>query len=72
LRIELTLCSDEFCPNCDNHFVLDAMTPKAVLKVESDDTRMDSRMLKDERARQDEIKSIWDVGERKETEGKLG
>ena len=35
--------SDEYCPHCDNHFVLDAVEPKAALKVESDDTRMDAR-----------------------------
>ena len=35
--------SDEYCPHCDNHYVLDALTPKAALKVESDDTRMDAR-----------------------------
>lgn len=35
--------SDEYCPNCDNHFVIDALTPKAALKVESDDVRIDSR-----------------------------
>jgi hypothetical protein len=63
---------DEYCPNCDNHFVIDAITPKAALKVESDDTRMDARMLKDERVKQDEVKSIWEVGGRKETEGRLG
>jgi hypothetical protein len=60
--------ADEYCPNCDNHFVLDAKTPQAALKVESEDTRMDARMLKDERTRrlQDELKlegNVWeDVG----------
>ena len=39
------LCSDEYCPNCDNHFVIDALTPKAALKVESEDTRMDARYV---------------------------
>jgi len=53
--------SDEYCPNCDNHFVIDALTPKAALKVESEDTRMDARMLKDERVRQPEQQSIFDV-----------
>jgi hypothetical protein len=36
-------CSDEYCPNCDNHFVIDALTPKAALKVEGEDARIDSR-----------------------------
>lgn len=35
--------SDEYCPNCDNHFVIDALTPKAALKIESEDTRVDAR-----------------------------
>ncbi|EXJ91904.1 hypothetical protein A1O3_00454 [Capronia epimyces CBS 606.96] len=35
--------SDEYCPNCDNHFVIEAATPKAALKVESDDVRVDAR-----------------------------
>ena len=63
---------DEYCPNCDNHFVIDAVTPKAALKVESNDTRMDSRMLKDERMKQadeDLEQLIW---EDKGGEGKLG
>jgi hypothetical protein len=37
--------SDEYCPNCDNHFVIDAITPKAALKVESEDTRVDARYV---------------------------
>jgi hypothetical protein len=35
--------SDEYCPHCDNHFVLEALTPQANLHVEGDDARMDSR-----------------------------
>ena len=37
--------SDEYCPHCDNHFILDAVTPKAALKVESEDTRVDARLV---------------------------
>lgn len=47
----LTLCkiySDEYCPHCDNHFVLEAVTPKPTLQVEGDDARMDNRYVKDE------------------------
>lgn len=58
--------SDEYCPHCDNHFVLEAKTPKAALTIESDDVRMDNKMLRDERARQDaEFKkiSIFDPNE---------
>lgn len=52
--------SDEYCPHCDNHFVIDAKTPKAALSVESEDVRVDNRMLRDERARQKPLRSIFD------------
>jgi hypothetical protein len=39
------LFSDEFCPHCDNHFVLEAVTPNARLEVEGDDARMDNRYV---------------------------
>lgn len=42
------LLSDEYCPHCDNHFVLEAVTPKPTLQVEGDDARMDNRYVKDE------------------------
>ncbi|KPI35028.1 uncharacterized protein AB675_11943 [Cyphellophora attinorum] len=66
--------ADEYCPNCDNHFVLEAKTPQAALKVESEDTRMDARMLKDERTRrlQDELKMEGDVWEDVGGEARLG
>lgn len=41
----LALSSDEYCPHCDNHFVLDAVTPQASLQVEGDDARMDNRCV---------------------------
>lgn len=43
--------ADEYCPHCDNHFVLEAITPKAAITVEGEDERMDSRMLKDDRVK---------------------
>ncbi|TFK65550.1 zf-CHY-domain-containing protein [Pluteus cervinus] len=43
--------SDEYCPHCDNHYVLAAKTPQAVVGIEGDDARIDSRMLKDERVK---------------------
>lgn len=67
--------------------MIDAKTPQAALKIESDDTRMDARyvvssigcseetstnefrMLKDERVRQPEQRTIFDVREAAE---KLG
>ncbi|KAJ9661055.1 hypothetical protein H2198_002214 [Neophaeococcomyces mojaviensis] len=57
------MSSDEYCPNCDNHFVLNAKTPQAALKVESEDTRIDARMIKDDRVKQKEYMSIFDVEE---------
>lgn len=41
--ILLMPASDEYCPHCDNHFVLDAVTPQAALKVETEDPRVDAR-----------------------------
>jgi uncharacterized CHY-type Zn-finger protein len=61
--------SDEYCPHCDNHFVIDALTPKMKLEVEGEDVRIDSRMLKDDRVRREEITSIFDV---KGVEERLG
>ncbi|KAL3706184.1 hypothetical protein TMatcc_007194, partial [Talaromyces marneffei ATCC 18224] len=53
--------SDEYCPHCDNHFVIDAKTPQASLQVEGDDVRMDARMLKDDRVRGDAERSIFNI-----------
>lgn len=61
--------SDEYCPHCDNHYVLDAKTPASTLKIEGEDARMDARMLKDDRKRADQQRSIFDV---KEAAEKLG
>lgn len=35
--------SDEYCPHCDNHFVIEAVTPKPSLHVEGEDARKDAR-----------------------------
>lgn len=35
--------ADEYCPNCDNHFLLEAVTPKPRLEVEGEDARVDAR-----------------------------
>jgi hypothetical protein len=43
LRVLADYRSDEYCPHCDNHYVLEALEPKAALKVESEDVRMDAR-----------------------------
>ncbi|PHH72561.1 hypothetical protein CDD80_4461 [Ophiocordyceps camponoti-rufipedis] len=55
--------SDEYCPHCDNHFVIDAKTPKAALSVESEDVRMNSKMLKDDRTKQQKPRTIFDPDE---------
>lgn len=52
--------SDEYCPHCDNHFLLEAKTPQVRLEVEGDDVRKDARMLKDERVKAREEVRIWD------------
>ena len=57
----LILESDEYCPHCDNHFVLEALTPKPTLQVEGEDVRVDARMLKDDRIRAEQERSIFDV-----------
>lgn len=36
---------DEFCPHCDNHYVLEALEPEASLGVEGEDIRIDSRYV---------------------------
>ncbi|KAI5859339.1 zinc finger protein [Durotheca rogersii] len=53
--------ADEYCPHCDNHFVLDAVVPKPALAVEGDDARVDSRMLRDERVKNPEARRIFDI-----------
>jgi uncharacterized CHY-type Zn-finger protein len=52
--------SDEYCPHCDNHFVLEAKEPKARLEVEGEDVRIDARMLRDERVKAKEMATVWD------------
>ncbi|KZP12966.1 zinc finger protein [Athelia psychrophila] len=43
---------DEYCPHCDNHYVIDAKTPQQMISVEGADARVDARMIKDEREEQ--------------------
>jgi len=51
--------SDEYCPHCDNHYVLEAKTPVAALGVEGEDIRKDARMIKDDRIKADPERSIF-------------
>lgn len=55
------ICSDEYCPHCDNHYVLEAVTPTPALQVEGEDARIDARMLKDDRVRSAPERRIFDV-----------
>ncbi|GJJ08245.1 hypothetical protein Clacol_002454 [Clathrus columnatus] len=50
-----TLHSDDYVQ------VIDAKTPQAVIGVEAEDARVDSRMIKDERIQQDPVRSIYNV-----------
>lgn len=61
--------SDEYCPHCDNHFVIDALEPQQALKIEGEDPRKDARMLRDERVRQEDQKTIFNVHD---AENRLG
>ncbi|KNZ74047.1 hypothetical protein J132_08357 [Termitomyces sp. J132] len=51
--------SDEYCPHCDNHYVLEAKTPQAVVGVEGEDARVDNRMIKDDRIKTIHTRSIF-------------
>jgi len=51
--------SDEYCPYCDNHYLIEAKMPQAVVGVEGDDIRLDARMIKDDRTKQDPKRSIF-------------
>ncbi|GMK58851.1 hypothetical protein CspeluHIS016_0602930 [Cutaneotrichosporon spelunceum] len=52
--------SDEYCPHCDNHFVVEAKEPKAMIGVEGEDARVDNRMLKDDRVKERDGRSLFD------------
>ncbi|GAA5939013.1 hypothetical protein JCM3775_002649 [Rhodotorula graminis] len=47
--------SDEYCPHCDNHYVIEAKTANAMLTVESEDVRVDNRAIKDDRVKEGKI-----------------
>ncbi|KAI1287750.1 zinc finger protein [Xylaria venustula] len=53
--------ADEYCPHCDNHFVLEAVVPKPALRVEGEDARMDNRMLKDDRVKGNQQRTIFNI-----------
>ncbi len=37
--------ADEYCPNCDNHYVIDAKTPAPMVGIEGEDARIDNRCV---------------------------
>lgn len=41
--------ADEYCPHCDNHYVIEAKTPQLMLSVEGDDGRVDPSIIRDDR-----------------------
>ncbi|WWC96355.1 hypothetical protein V866_003222 [Kwoniella sp. B9012] len=51
--------SDEYCPHCDNHYVIEAKEPQAMIGVEGEDARIDARMIKDDRVREDPQRSLF-------------
>ena len=53
--------SDEYCPHCDNQFVLDAKTPTPALNIEGEDARVDARMIKDDRLQAEQRRTIFNV-----------
>ncbi|KAI9314504.1 hypothetical protein BX666DRAFT_1967406 [Dichotomocladium elegans] len=53
---------DEYCPHCDNHYILDAVTPEAKLEIETEDIRVDNRVVVDPRTKlKDDPKTIFDL-----------
>ncbi|KAK8864123.1 hypothetical protein IAR55_001369 [Kwoniella newhampshirensis] len=51
--------ADEYCPHCDNQYVIEAKEPKAMVGVEGEDARVDNRMLKDDRMKDDPARSLF-------------
>ncbi|CCJ29554.1 unnamed protein product, partial [Pneumocystis jirovecii] len=55
LENEMCKRDEEFCTFriCDNHFIINAITPQPALTIETEDVRKDSRVIKDYRKRHD-------------------
>ncbi|KAJ1984034.1 hypothetical protein H4R33_004529 [Dimargaris cristalligena] len=51
--------SDEYCPHCDNHYIIDAKTPQMALGVEGEDARVNNKLIKDDRIANDPTRSIF-------------
>ncbi|KAI8638613.1 hypothetical protein BD408DRAFT_422829 [Parasitella parasitica] len=53
---------DEFCPHCDNKYVVEALEPKASLGIETEDIRVDNRVVRDDRIRSAQnISSVFNI-----------
>ncbi|RUS18942.1 hypothetical protein BC937DRAFT_88144 [Endogone sp. FLAS-F59071] len=53
---------DEYCPHCDNKYVVDAKMRELGIGIEGEDLRVDSRLIKDDRIKQSkQITSIFDI-----------
>lgn len=35
--------ADEYCPHCDNQYIIEAKEPQAMVGVEGEDARIDNR-----------------------------
>ena len=42
---------DEYCPHCDNHYVLDAKEPVMAVGIEADDPRVNGKFMRDDRVK---------------------
>ncbi|OWZ28077.1 zinc finger protein [Cryptococcus neoformans] len=51
--------ADEYCPHCDNQYVIEAKEPQAMIGVEGEDARIDNRMLKDDRVKEKPERSLF-------------
>ncbi|KAG0003939.1 DNA-directed DNA polymerase epsilon, subunit B [Modicella reniformis] len=60
---------DEYCPHCDNKFIVDAKTPQMGITVEGQDERMGGRFEKDMRMREDQSRSVFDPADISHTMG---
>ncbi len=57
--------SDEYCPHCDNHFILEAVTRNnnRPVAIKSTDVRVDSSLLMDTRVKGGKETDIFDPDE---------
>ncbi|KAK4689028.1 hypothetical protein P7C73_g1056, partial [Tremellales sp. Uapishka_1] len=51
--------ADEYCPFCDNQYVVEAKEPVAMIGIEGEDARVDARMLKDDRVKEKPERSVF-------------